>query len=131
MSNFERIDPGWPRFARLTFPPAVRAGNLLFMSGMTAVDDEGNLIDAGESVAQVQYIYARMGELLRAAGGSPADVVRTTDYNTTTDGYRGTANVRRKVFGDRFPAATGVIVAWLLRSGALIETEALAVLNES
>jgi hypothetical protein len=57
-----------------------------------------------------------------------ADIVQTTDYITTTEGYRATADVRREVFGTKFPAATGVIVAGLLREGALIEISAIAVL---
>jgi enamine deaminase RidA (YjgF/YER057c/UK114 family) len=127
----ERIDPGWPRYARYTFPPAVRRGNLLFVSGMTAVDDDGNLVGEGDIAAQARYIYQRLGEILAAAGASYADVVKTTDYITTTEGYRQTAEVRREVFGATFPAATGVIVAGLLRPGALIEIEAIAVVPES
>ena len=128
MSTNERIDPGWPRYARYTFPPAVRRGNLLFISGITAVDDDGNLAGEGDIAAQARFIYGRIAEVLRAAGGTMADVVQTTDYITTTEGYRATADVRREVFGDRFPAATGVIVAGLLRPGALIEIDAIAVL---
>ena len=123
----ERIDPGWPRFARYTFPPAVRRGNLLFISGMTAVDDDGRLVGEGDIATQARFIYQQMGQVLAAAGAGYADVVKTTDYITTTDGYRETADVRREVFGSNFPAATGVIVAGLLRPGALIEIEAIAV----
>jgi enamine deaminase RidA (YjgF/YER057c/UK114 family) len=129
MATFERIDPGWPRYAGYTFPPAVRRGNLLFISGVTAVDDDGNLVGDGDIVAQARYIYSRIAQVLRAAGGSPADIAQTTDYITTTENYRATAEVRREVFGDRFPAATGVIVAGLLRPGALIEIDAVAVLE--
>ena len=129
MSGYERIDPGWPRYARYTFPPAVRRGNLLFISGITAVDDDGTLVGEGDIVAQARYIYRRIEQVLRAAGGTLADVAQTTDYITTTEGYRATAEVRREVFGDRFPAASGVIVAGLLRPGALIEIDAIAVLS--
>ena len=129
MSTNERIDPGWPRYARTTFPPAVRRGSLLFISGITAVDDDGTLIGDGDIAAQARFIYRRIDALLRAAGATPADVVKTTDYITTTDGYRATADVRREVFGDAFPAATGVIVAGLLRPGALIEIDAIAVIG--
>lgn len=127
MAGNEPVDPGWPRYARYTFPPAVRRGNLLFISGITAVDDDGNLVGAGDIVAQTRYIYQRMGEVLAAVGATFADVVKTTDYITTTAGYRDTAAVRREVFGEHFPAATGVIVAGLLRPGALIEIEAIAI----
>ena len=127
MTHNEPINPGWPRYERYTFSPAVRRGNLLFISGLTAVDDEGNLVGAGDIVTQTRYIYRRMGEILAAAGAGFADVVKTTDYITTVENYRATADVRREVFGDRFPAATGVIVAGLLRPGALIEIDAIAV----
>jgi enamine deaminase RidA (YjgF/YER057c/UK114 family) len=127
MTHNEPVNPGWPRYNRYTFPPAVRRGNLLFISGLTAVDDDGNLVGAGDIVAQTRYIYRRMGEILAAAGAGFADVVKTTDYIITTESYRATADVRREVFGDRFPAATGVIVAGLLRPGALIEIDAIAV----
>jgi aminoacrylate peracid reductase len=129
MAGNERVDPGWPRHARLTFPPAVRRGNLLFISGITAADDDGNLVGEGDITAQARYIYRRIGQILAAAGATYADVVKTTDYITTTVGYRGTAEVRREVFGQDFPAATGVIVAGLLRPGALIEIDAVAVIS--
>jgi enamine deaminase RidA (YjgF/YER057c/UK114 family) len=38
--------------------------------------------------------------------------------------------VRREFFKGRFPTATGVIVAGLLREGALIEISAIAVLPD-
>ena len=46
----------------------------------------------------------------------------------STENYGKTAAVRREFFKDRFPTATGVIVAGLLREGALIEISAVAVL---
>ena len=61
------------------------------------------------------FILARMGEVLEAAGCTYADVVMTTDYITTTDGYRETGAVRKKYFKEPYPASTGVIVAALLR----------------
>ena len=133
------IDPGWPRSNRLTFAPAVRHGNLLFTSGLTATDDQGALVGPGDIVAQTRRIYERMAEVLAQAGATFDDVVQTTDYITTTDGYRDTAAVRRDVFGPNggsadpargFPAATGVVVAGLLRPGALIEIDAIAVIPE-
>lgn len=125
----ESINPGWTRYQRYTFPPAVRRGNLIFISGITAVDDDGNLVGEGDIVAQARFIYRLIGEVMAEAGGSMADIVQTTDYITTTEGYRATADVRREVFGAEFPAATGVIVAGLLRPGALIEISAVAVVG--
>ena len=46
------------------------------------------------------------------------------------EGYRGTADVRREYFRNGFPAATGIVVKELLRPDALIEIDAIAVLDE-
>jgi len=130
MGAFEVIAGPSPWPARYTFSPAVRARNLLFISGMTAGDETGTIVGRGDIVAQSRYIFEKMGRLLAAAGGGFEHVVQTTDYVTTTENYGKTAEVRREVFKGRFPTATGVIVAGLLREGALIEISAVAVLPE-
>ena len=116
----------WPE--RYTFSPALRVGNLLFMSGTTAVDDTGTLVAPGDIVGQTRYIYQTFAKLLAAAGAGLEHIVETTEYITTTENYRGTAEVRRAIFKPPYPTATGVIVAGLLREGALIEISAIAVL---
>jgi enamine deaminase RidA (YjgF/YER057c/UK114 family) len=116
----------WP--ARYTFSPAVQSGTLLFISGTTAADESGALVSPGDIVGQTRYIYRKFAALLAAAGGGLEHVVETTEYITTTENYRGTADVRREVFRPPYPAATGVIVAGLLREGALIEISAVAIL---
>ena len=128
MAAFEVITgPGpWP--ARYTFSPALRAGNLLFISGTTATDERGDLVAPGDIVAQTRVILRKFQRLLEAADGSMEHIVQTTEYITTTEHYRGTAEVRREFFRAPYPTATGVIVAGLLREGAVIEISAVAVL---
>ena len=118
----------WPE--RYTFSPALRAGPLLFISGTTATDETGKIVAPGDIVGQTRYIYQKFAELLAAAGAGFEHIVETTEYVTTTENYRGTADVRREFFAPPYPAATGVIVAGLLREGALIEISAVAVLPE-
>jgi len=110
MAAFEAITGSRPWPARYTFSPAVRVGNLLVISGTTATDD------------------SKFQRLLEAAGGGMEHIVETTEYITTTEHYRRTAEVRREFFSAPYPAATGVIVAGLLREGAVIEISAVAVL---
>jgi enamine deaminase RidA (YjgF/YER057c/UK114 family) len=130
MPMFEAIAPpgGWTD--KLTYSAAVRAGNLLFVSGLTAAGRDGRIVGGGDIAAQARYIYLdRLLPLLRAAGADLSHVVETVDYVTTFEGYEQTAEVRREVFGaPPFPAATGVKVAGLVREGALIEIRATAVL---
>jgi enamine deaminase RidA (YjgF/YER057c/UK114 family) len=133
---YEAVIPpgGWSD--RFTYSPAVlvsfRAGNLLYISGMTSADEKDNLIGAGDIVRQAEYIFEKMGRILAAAGADFSNVVETTDYYLTLEGYAQTAAVRKKVFGGPpYPAATGVQVAGLIRPGALIEIKAVAVLGEA
>ena len=128
MAPFETITgpSSWP--ARYTFSPAVRAGNLLFISGMTATDESGELVAPGDIVEQARVILRKFQRLLESAGGGMEHIVQTTEYITTTEHYRGTADVRREFFRAPYPTATGVIVAGLLRQGAVIEISAVAVL---
>lgn len=125
-----KIDPGWPHFAKYTFSPGIVRDGWLFISGMTASGEDGEVVHPGDIAGQADYILARIGEVLAAAGCGYEDIVQTRDYVTTTDGYRETGAIRKKYFKDPFPAATGVIVAGLLRPGALIEIDAVARIPE-
>jgi enamine deaminase RidA (YjgF/YER057c/UK114 family) len=120
------INPGWPHFAKYTFAPAILRDGFLFVSGMTAGSNDGGILCPGDIAGQTDVILRRLGEILGKAGCGYGDVVATREFVTTTEGYRGTAEVRRKYFKPPFPAATGVVVAGLLRPGALIEIEAIA-----
>lgn len=130
MGKREVINLGDGGAGRYTFSPGViKEGKLLFISGLTATDDQGNIVGKGDIVTQARVIFTKIGEILETAGATFDDVVKTVDYITTTENYRGTADVRREFFGTDFPAATGVIVAGLLRPDALIEIEAVAVID--
>ena len=126
--RFEAVTPAAGWHAKLTYSAATRVGELIFVSGMTAGDEKGRVVGEGDIVRQTEYIYEKMARILEAAGCSLADVVETTDYFLTLTDYDKTAAVRRRVFGEApYPAATGVMVAGLIRPGALIEIKAIAV----
>ena len=129
MPKYQVFDP-WDLGSRHTFSTAVKKGNMLFISGMTAGDPKtGKIVGEGDIAAQTRFIFEKMDEVLKAAGGSFDDVVKTVDYITTMDNSKETAKIRREYFQNGFPAATGVVVKKLLRKEALIEIDAIAVLD--
>jgi enamine deaminase RidA (YjgF/YER057c/UK114 family) len=116
----------YPLPGKMTFSAAVRAGPMLIVSGMTATDENRQIVGT-DLETQTRYIFQKLGKVLEEAGASFADIIETVDYVTTFDGYNKTAVVRREFFGDGpYPAATGVQVAGLIRKGALIEIKAIA-----
>jgi enamine deaminase RidA (YjgF/YER057c/UK114 family) len=117
----------WP--ARYTYVPALRVGTLVFISGTTGTDDDNRIVAPGDIVEQTRQIFRKFERLLNAAGGSCADIVQTVDYITTTENYKATAAVRREFLKGAQPTSTGVLVAGLLRDGAVIEISAVAVLE--
>jgi methylmalonyl-CoA/ethylmalonyl-CoA epimerase len=117
-----------PVFAGKTYVAAVaRAGAPLFISGLTAARPDGT-VQGGDVATQARAIFAQLARILAEAGAGPANVVKTTDYILSREGYRAVADVRREFFGENFPAATGIVVKELLGRGVLIEMDAVAVL---
>jgi len=124
------VDPGWERYRKLTYSPAVRAGNVLFMSGQAALDPATErAVAAGDVVAQAEYTYTNILTVLRAAGVGPESLVETVEYVTPDglDRYRETAAVRSKLLKEPYPASTGVVCDRLLRPEFQIEVDPLAI----
>ena len=109
------------------YTDAVRAGDLLFVSGSVAVDGDGNLVP-GDVVAQARQVFANIGAVLEAAGAGFGDVVKVTVFLIDIDDRQAVNTVRREVFGSARPASTLVEVSRLVVPGALIEVEAVAVI---
>ena len=126
------VNPGWDRYEKLTYSPAVRAGDALFLSGLAALDPATQrAVHEGDIAAQAEFIYGNVLEVVRAAGGHPRSLVRTVEYVTEAGlaRYRDTAPVRAGLLADPYPASTGVVCAGLLRPEFELEVDAMAVLS--
>jgi enamine deaminase RidA (YjgF/YER057c/UK114 family) len=125
------VDPGWERYGKLTYSPAVRAGNMLFMSGQAALDPatEQAVFD-GDVAAQAEYTYANIIEVLKAADAGPENLVKTIEYVTPAglERYREVAKIREQLLRMPYPASTGCVCEALLRPEFLIEVDPLAIL---
>jgi reactive intermediate/imine deaminase len=110
------------------YTDAVRAGDLLFVSGVVPVDGDGRVVGGDDVVEQARQVFRNMGEVLGAAGASFGDVVKVTVFLTDVDDRPLINPVRQEVFGDARPASTLVEISRLAVPGARIEVEAVAVL---
>ena len=132
MEKRQTIDPGGWQAPFHTFAPAVRKGNMLFISGTDAslLDTAtGKPYISGDFADQYRVIMEKFKIILATAGASFDDIVYTCDYITTKEGYKATSDVRREYFGTSFPTSTGVVVKDLLSRNALVEVDAIAVLG--
>ena len=110
------------------FTDAVRSGDLLFVSGVVAVDRDGRLVGGDDVVAQTRQVFENMRAVLSAAGCGFGDVVKVTVFLTDVDDRPLINPVRQEVFGDTRPASTLVEVPRLAVEGARVEIECVAVI---
>ncbi len=103
-------------------------GALLFIAGQTAADRQGNVVGRGDPLRQAEQVFANLGAVLEAAGGSFDNLVMTTTYLTDIK-YREAYNaVRLKYYRNSQPTSTLVVVKALGAEEFLIEIDAIAVI---
>lgn len=112
------------------YTDAVRAGDLLFVSGCVSVDPHGHLVGGDDVVAQARQVFRSVGEVLAAAGAGFGDVVKVTVFLIDIADRSRIDPVRREVFGSTRPASTLVEVSALAVDGAKIEVEAVALIPQ-
>lgn len=108
------------------YTDAVRFGDLLFISGVTPVDEKLQVVGGDDVVAQARQVFRNMAKVLSAAGLGFADVLKVTVYLTDVDDRPKINPVRREFFGATKPASTLVGVKELAVPGIKIEIEAVA-----
>jgi reactive intermediate/imine deaminase len=109
---------------------AIQIEKTLYISGQVPLDMELKSVGEGDIAAQTEQVYANMQKVVEDAGGSMRNIVMLNIYCTDLDAYdKHTRSVRKKYFGDYYPATTAVEVRRLYRPEYMIEIEAVAVLD--
>ena len=109
------------------YSQAVRAANLLFVSGQIPIDPAtGNLID-GDIAAQTRRVFENITAILKAAGGSLDHVTRTTVFLADMGDFAAMNEVYAGYFKNPAPARSTVQAARLPKD-ARIEIDVIAVL---
>ncbi len=107
-------------------------GRLIFVAGQIGWDSEGRF--APDFVGQFEQTLRNILTILNEASTGPEHVVRLVWYITDKKAYltdaRRVGEVYRKLFGRHYPTMTVVQVADLMEDEALIEIEAMAVVEK-
>jgi 2-iminobutanoate/2-iminopropanoate deaminase len=107
------------------YSQAVRAGQLLFVSGQVPLDPATGQIVAGDISAQTRRVFDNLGAVLKAGGRSFADVVRTTVFLADMNDFAAVNDVYGSYFSDPYPARATVQVARLPKD-ARVEIDLIA-----
>lgn len=108
---------------------ALRAGDLLFVSGQTGIDENGELVALDDFDAQAEQTFRNLSRVLEAGGSSLSEVVKVTIFLTDMGNFDKIVELRRKWFTPPYPADTIAEVRSLYRPEVEIEIEAIAVVS--
>lgn len=107
------------------YSQAVKAGNMLFVSGQIPIDPATGAF-AGEDIeTQTRQSLTNLKAILEAAGYSCADVVKTTVLLADMGDFAAMNGVYAEFFPENSPARAAFAVKELPR-GARVEIEAVA-----
>ena len=110
------------------YSQGIVSNGFLFTAGQIPLDAAAGKIVEGGIVEQTEQVMRNLQEVLRAAGATWGDVVKTTVYLQDLAHFPTVNEVYGKSLGDARPARSTVQVSALPR-GALVEIDAIAAIG--
>lgn len=110
------------------YSQAIRVGNVLYSSGQIAINPATGTVEATDIVGQSKQVMKNLEAVLKEAGATFANVVKTTCFlKDVTADFAAFNTVYAEAMGENKPARSCVGVAELPK-GVLVEVEVIAVL---
>ncbi len=107
---------------------AVRIGNIIEISGTTAVID-GEIVGKGDAYEQTKCILGKFEKILNIFGARMKNVIRTRIFCTDISKWEDIARAHGEVFSDIKPATGMYQISKLIREDMLVEIECTAILG--
>lgn len=126
-ANRVKTEPDF--YAPFRISQAIRAGNLLFVSGQAAIDEAGDVVGAGDFDAQAEQVFRNLRAVLEAGGSSLDKVVKVTIFVTDMAFFPKILELRKRFFTAPYPADTIVEIAALGLPELMLEIEAVAIVK--
>lgn len=125
--------PALPPPSGYSHAVATEGGRLVFLAGQTGMDATGRIAAPGDLVAQFRQALTNIQIILAQAGGAMTDIAQMTFFITDKAAYRASLKPIGEVycafFGRYYPAMTLVEVKSLFDDEAMVEIEAIAVIE--
>ena len=129
MSSRINISSGAQWESIVGYSRAVRVGKTVEVTGTVAVDATGVLVGKDDPYEQTRFIIQKIEGVLKQAGATLNDVVRTRMFVTDISRWQEYGRAHGEFFGEIRPCTTMVEVSKLIEPGFLIEIEATAVIE--
>jgi enamine deaminase RidA (YjgF/YER057c/UK114 family) len=120
----------WP--IRLPYTHGVKRGNVIFVGGQVAMDEEGNVLYPGDVARQTEIAMENIKKVLAGFGARMDDVVKLNRFYVGAgrrEDWEVGARVAASYFQEPGPAATGIPVPTLAYEGLMVEIEVIAIVD--
>lgn len=107
------------------YSPGVLADNVLYVSGVLAMDASGKTVGVGDATAQTRAVLESIKSIVEAAGGTMADVTMNSIFLKDLGDYAAMNAVYKEFFPSEFPARY-CIRADLVKPEFLVEIASIA-----
>ena len=107
------------------YSPGVLADNILYVSGVLAMDASGKTVGVGDATAQTRAVLESIKSIVEAAGGTMADVTMNSIFLKDLGDYAAMNAVYKEFFPSEFPARY-CIRADLVKPEFLVEIASIA-----
>ena len=108
------------------YSQAVKAGNMLFVSGQIPIDPKTGELSSGTISEQTKLVLTNIGTILKAAGYGYENVVKTTCLLADISDFADMNKVYAEFFKQNPPARSAFAVKDLPK-GARLEIEVIAI----
>ena len=108
---------------------AIRQGDLIWVTGTTATNEQGEIVGCGDARAQTLQTLRNIEKALKALGATLKDVVRTRMFVNDISRWEEYGCAHGEIFGEIRPCTTMVEVSRLIDDKMLIEIEADAIIG--
>jgi enamine deaminase RidA (YjgF/YER057c/UK114 family) len=124
MTHRQKISSGAKWEPIVGYSRAVRVGNRIYVTGTTALDENGEIVGIGDAYAQTVQALRNIERALNRLGAGLEHIVRTRMFVTDISRWEEYGRAHGELLREVMPATTMVEINALIDARMLVEIEA-------
>ncbi|MFJ4027991.1 RidA family protein [Paenarthrobacter sp. NPDC089989] len=135
--RFAELPGHWqvPGHFKINHSHGIRVGDMIYVGGQEDLDEQGNVRNPGDIVAQCKSVMESLKRVIEELGGTMGDVVQFNTFyagELSYEEWQRTYDIRFSYFPAPGPTATGILIGEELNlPGIRVEVNAVAIVGSA